>query len=327
MKICISSGHGEKIRGASYSDPDGWGLDEVDEARRVVSALAEALRRRRGFEVVEIHDDHSTEQQQNLEWLVAEHEKHDRDLDISVHFNACDPPTDGARGTECFYQTQNELAGLVSAAIAEATGLPDRGPKYGNFYFLSHTSRPAILIEVCFVDAREDCAAYEEYFNDIIVTLAEVQLLDQPLTDNQVVFSGTCSWFGGISDEGVAFDEDLAWWENWDQVEAAGATDLFLPEQPPNTTGLARRLDSDEPFVACRWDYSVTPKSMLADQRLLASIYAPKTGKRFLCRPVDWGPHEEKTGRAADISLGLMELLGIETDDEVEVTYPVEKRR
>jgi hypothetical protein len=323
MKICISSGHGKLIRGASYSDPDGWGLDEVDEARRVVSALAEALRKRRGYEVVEIHDDHSTEQQANLEWLVAEHEKHDRQLDISIHLNACDPPTDGARGTECFYQTQTELAALVSAAIADATGLPDRGAKYGNFYFLSHTSRPALLVEIVFVDAREDCEAYEQNFDAMIKALAAVEL-----HGNQVKFEGTCSWFGGVSDEGVGFEEDLAWWENWDQVEAAGATSLFYSEQPPNTTGLARRLNSEEEsFVACRWDYSVTPKSMLSDQRLLASVYAPKTGKRFFARPADWGPHEEKTGRAADLSKELMRLLSIETDDLVEVTYPVEKRR
>jgi hypothetical protein len=325
MRIVISSGHGLKIRGASYSDPDGWGLDEVNEARRVVPALAEALRRRRGFEIVEVHDDHSTQQQQNLDWLVAEHNKRERDLDISVHFNACDPPTDGVRGTECFYQTQNELAAKVSEAIAGAAGITDRGAKYGNFFFLSHTNRPAILIEVVFVDAREDCMAYEANFETIIEALARVHLLDQPLESNQVEFSGTCSWFGGVHDEGVAWDEDLAWWENWDQVEKAGATSLFLPEQPPNTSGLARRLDSEEPYVACRWDYSITPKTMLADQKLLASVYAPKTGKRGLCRPVDWGPHEEKTGRAADISPGLMELLGIETDDEIEVIYPAKR--
>lgn len=322
MKICISSGHGLKIRGASYSDPNGWGLDEVDEARRVVSALAKALRARRGFEVVEIHDDHSTEQQQNLEWLVAEHEKYDRELDISIHFNACDPPTDGARGTECYFQTQTELAGLVSAAIAGATGLPDRGAKYGNFYFLSHTSRPALLVETVFVDAREDCMAYEASFDAMIAALARVEL-----HGNQVKFSGTCSWFGGVSDEGVAWDEDLAWWETWEQVEKAGATSLFYSEQPPNTTGLARRLNSEEEhYVACRWDYSVTPKAMLSDQRLVASVYAPKTGKRFLAHCADWGPHEEKTGRAADISKALMRLLAIETDDQVEVIYPAERR-
>jgi N-acetylmuramoyl-L-alanine amidase len=322
VSICISSGHGKLIRGAAYSDPDGWGLDEVDQARRVVSALAQALRARR-HEVVEIHDDHSTEQQQNLEWLVAEHEKYERELDISIHFNACDPAgTDGPRGTECFYQTQTELAALVSAAIADATGLPDRGAKYGNFYFLSHTSRPAILVEIVFVDTREDVESYEANFDAIIAALAAVQL-----HGNKVEFSGTCSHFGGPEDDGVAWDENLAWWEHWEQVEAAGATGIFHYEQPPNTSGLARRLDPQESYVACRWDYSITPKSMLADQRLRAEVYAPKTKKKFFAQPCDWGPHEEKTGRAADLSPGLLEALGIETDDEVVVTFPHHARR
>jgi len=323
VKVVISSGHGLKIRGASYTDPDGWGLDEVDEARRVVAALAQALRKRPNFEVDEIHDDHSTEQQQNLEWLCAEHNKRERDLDISVHFNACDPAgVDGPRGTECFYQTQTELAALVSEAIADATGLPDRGAKYGNFYFLSNTNRPAILIEVCFVDTREDVEAYEANFDAIIAALAAVQL-----HGNRVEFSGTCSHFGGPQDDGVAWDENLAWWETWEQVQAEHATGIFLFEQPPNTSGLARRLDPLEAYVACRWDYSITPKSMLADQRLRAEVYSPKTGRKYFAQPCDWGPHEEKTGRAADLSPGLIEALGIETDDEVVVTFPHPAKR
>ena len=40
-----------------------------------------------------------------------------------------------------------------------------------------------------------------------------------------------------------------------------------------------------------------------------------------LRRTADWGPHVD-TGRVADISPGLMEALGIETDDEVEVKFP-----
>jgi N-acetylmuramoyl-L-alanine amidase len=324
MRIVISPGHGLKIRGASYADPDGWGLDEVDQARRVVPALAEALRQRRGFEVDEVYDNTSTEQQQNLEWLCAEHNKRDRDLDISVHFNAAEP-TDGMRGVECYYQTQTELAAYVSEAISEAASLTDRGAKYGNFYFLSHTNRPAILIEVAFVDAREDCEAYLENFDAIIKALSGVHLFDQPIYDNQVKFTGTCSWFGGPTDDGVAWDEDLAWWENWDQIENAEATSLFLDEQPEGTSGMARRLDPEEPYVACRWDYSITPKTMLADQKLLASVYARKTGKTAFARPCDWGPHEEKTGRAADLSPGLMETLGIKTDDEVVVTYPADR--
>jgi hypothetical protein len=43
----------------------------------------------------------------------------------------------------------------------------------------------------------------------------------------------------------------------------------------------------------------------------------------MLAYPADWGPHEN-TGRVADISPGLMQYLGIETDDEVEVIFPYE---
>jgi len=316
VKVVISSGHGLKIRGASHF------IDEVDEARRVVPALAEALRRRPNFEVVEFHDDVSTTQDENLNRIVDFHNSQERDLDISVHFNACEPPIDGMRGTECFYQTQSDLAALVSAAIADATGLTDRGAKYGNFFFLSHTSRPSLLIEIAFVDAQADVTAYEQSFDAMIRALAGVQL-----HGNRVEFRGTCSHFGGPQDDGVAWDENLAWWETWEQVQAAGATGIFHYEQPPNTSGLARRLDPSEGYVACRWDYSITPKSMLADQRLRAEVYSPKTGRKYFAQPCDWGPHEEKTGRAADLSPGLLEALGIETDDEVVVTFPHPARR
>ena len=42
--------------------------------------------------------------------------------------------------------------------------------------------------------------------------------------------------------------------------------------------------------------------------------------------PPDWGPHED-TDRLADLSPGLMDALGITTDDEVEVLFPVYKQK
>jgi hypothetical protein len=70
-------------------------------------------------------------------------------------------------------------------------------------------------------------------------------------------------------------------------------------------------------YVACRWDYDVTPKTILMNE--VATVKAIKTGRSFKAFPADWGPHES-TDRVADLSPGLMEDLGIETDDEVEVT-------
>jgi hypothetical protein len=52
---------------------------------------------------------------------------------------------------------------------------------------------------------------------------------------------------------------------------------------------------------------------------LTVKVRAVKTGREAVATPADWGPHED-TGRVADISPGLMEQLGIQTDDEVEIT-------
>lgn len=126
---------------------------------------------------------------------------------------------------------------------------------------------------------------------------------------------GKCSWFGGPHDAGVDADEGLAFID-----DTADAPELFLDRQPPGTTGLARRLNPDTFYIACRWDYDQTPPDMLLDNRAL--VHARKTGRTFSAAPADWGPHED-TGRIADISPGLMDALGITTDDEIEIVFPV----
>jgi len=131
--------------------------------------------------------------------------------------------------------------------------------------------------------------------------------------------SGKCSWFGGPTDTGVAPDEGLAFIYDVDDQP-----DLFLPSQPSGTSGLARRLDPDEYYIACRWDYDnpeQTRSKLLVNKALVRSL---KTGKEFIAYPADWGPHDS-TDRVADISPGLMTALGIETDDEVEVIFPYEE--
>jgi hypothetical protein len=68
-----------------------------------------------------------------------------------------------------------------------------------------------------------------------------------------------------------------------------------------------------------RWDYDVYSKEELASGDFLFLVRAPKTGRQYKAWPADWGPHVD-TGRVADISPGLMDALGIQTDDEVEIT-------
>lgn len=163
--IVISSGHGKYVRGASGI------LDEVDEARKVVGKLAEELKAR-GVDVVTFHDDTSKDQSTNLSTIVTAHNRENRQLDVSVHFNAYEQVSK-PMGVEVLYVTQGDLASKVSAAIASC-GFINRGAKKRtDLYFLNNTDMPAILLEVCFVDSEADAALYRDEFDDICDCIAD----------------------------------------------------------------------------------------------------------------------------------------------------------
>jgi N-acetylmuramoyl-L-alanine amidase len=314
--IVISSGHSTKCRGAVGI------IDEVNEATRVVDRVTSGLVTR-GVQVKSFHDTVSTSQSENLNRIVDFHNAQPpHELDVSVHFNAY-VETSKPMGTECLYLTQSALAKQVADAIS-GCGLVNRGPKYRNdLFFLNNTAQPSILVEVAFVDSETDVRVYKANFDDICDVICDLlggkdehDWPTPPAPDPGVLFSATgkVSYFGGPSDMGVSASEGLAFISSISQAEH-----LFLPTQPSGTTGLARRLNVWTPYVACRWDYQSTPKSTLLEN--MALVRSTKTGIAIKAFPADWGPNE-KTGRIADISPGLMDALGIETDDEVEVTYP-----
>jgi hypothetical protein len=170
LRIVMSSGHGKYIRGAAGPPP--WGLDEVDEARRVVERTAEALRGV-GVDVITYHDDVSTSQSENLNRIVSFHDSKTRDLDVSLHFNAYES-TSKPMGVECLYVSQHDLAQTVADKISAATGLPNRGAKKRtDLAFLNNTDEPAILVETLFVDSHADADAYHAKFEAICSALAE----------------------------------------------------------------------------------------------------------------------------------------------------------
>lgn len=167
MKIVISSGHGLKIRGASDI------IDEVNEARRVVDRVASYLAIA-GVDVEAFHDDTSTTQDANLERIVDFHNGCTRELDVSIHFNAYQH-TENPMGCEVLYLSQAALAGNVTDAICDISGLKNRGAKKRtDLAFLNNTDKPSILIETCFVDSKVDVDLYEMHFNAICSSIAEV---------------------------------------------------------------------------------------------------------------------------------------------------------
>jgi len=320
MKICISSGHGTRIRGAR-GNPVPPQLDEVDEAIRVMNRVVHYLLEL-GIEVSSNTDSVSTTQSENLNRIVAWHNAQGaHDYDVSVHFNAYDG---NAHGTEVLYVSDSGevLAANLSAAIARAGRLIDRGEKYrGDLAFLNGTYETAVLIETCFCDNTSDCNLYNEHFDAICHAIAatlagEDIAASPPATELPEPFqvTGRCSWFGGPDDTGVSPSEGLAF-----LYEYADAPHLFLPAQPPGTTGLARRLNPGIFYVACRWNYDQFSKSELANPSVQALVRVGE--QEFLAWPADWGPNET-TGRVADLSPALLAALNLSTDFIVTVIYP-----
>ena len=231
----------------------------------MTEAVAEALRGR-GVTVKTFHDDTSTSQNQNLSTIVNFHNKQDRQLDISVHFNAY-IETANPMGCEVLYVSQAKLAGDISLAMSEAAKFINRGAKLRNdLYFLNNTNKPAILLEVCFVDSEKDADLYGKYFDLICESIAETLSPAEgagmvPEPPGTFTAKGKVSKFGGPRDMGVSPSEGLAF-----IYEVEDAPHLFLPYQPKGTTGLARRLNPWVPYVACRWDYDETSKEISPDQ-------------------------------------------------------------
>jgi N-acetylmuramoyl-L-alanine amidase len=162
----ISSGHGKYVPGAIGI------ISEVENARLVTEEVARMLRNLDNT-VYTFHDNTSDDQSENLAAITAYHDSQERDYDVSVHFNSYDDPD--AHGTEVLYLTQEDLAGDISAAIAAASGLYDRGAKFrDNLAFLNNTNEPAVLLEICFVTNQNDVDLYQSKFDDICFAIAEV---------------------------------------------------------------------------------------------------------------------------------------------------------
>lgn len=179
MNIAISSGHGLHVRGARSI------IDEVEEARRVTNRVAEILANSGFATVMVFHENSARTQNDNVNAIIRHHNGQIRDLDVSVHFNstATGLVEDRNIGVEVLFLTGNTqtraLAGKVARAISSASGLLLRHQRESgavarnNLGFLTRTTAPSILIEVCFVNSRRDVALYQGNFENICHSIAE----------------------------------------------------------------------------------------------------------------------------------------------------------
>lgn len=163
MRINVHAGHnpdGKKACGAVGL------IKESTENRNVKNEVISQLKTL-GHTVYDCTVDDGTSASNVLTKIVEKCNKNEVDLDVSIHFNA--GASDGSgngktTGTEVLiYNSTSKsksYAEKVVKAISEL-GYKNRGVKVrSDLYVLRKTSAPAMLIECCFVDDKDDVALY-----------------------------------------------------------------------------------------------------------------------------------------------------------------------
>ncbi len=163
-KVTVHAGHnpsGKIACGASDL------LDESTQARYVAKKVIKLLRKN-GIKAVNCTVNNGINQSDVLRKICVKcNDVTDADLHISIHFNSgrSDRKGDGRTGGTEVLLTENvadkgDIAKRICNQMAKL-GFTNRGVKINkNLYFLNHTKAPAILVEVCFVDDRDDYMLY-----------------------------------------------------------------------------------------------------------------------------------------------------------------------
>lgn len=173
--ITLHAGHNPKGKIACGASDY---LDESTEARWLVKKIS-ALLKKKKIKVYNCTVNNGTSQKDVLSKIVAKCNAKNRDYDVSIHFNASNhSETDGkTKGVECHVYNLNTVTSLAARSICDNVaklGFTNRGVKESKgLYFLHHTSEPAILIEVCFVDDEDDAKLYKKYKNQIAAAIAD----------------------------------------------------------------------------------------------------------------------------------------------------------
>ena len=198
MRFNIHAGHNQD--GSVACGAIGF-VRESTEARRVKDAVISQLRQL-GHTVHDCTVDSASGVSTNLSQIVSKCNAHEVDLDVSIHFNsgAGDSAGNGkTTGTEVYvYNAASKARGYAERVCAAIAGLGyrNRGVKYSTgLYVLRNTKSPAMLIECCFVDDKDDVQLYDcQKMAEAIVYGITGQLVHtaekQPDVNQELVDSG-----------------------------------------------------------------------------------------------------------------------------------------
>ena len=158
-------------------------LDESKEDRIITKKVIELLKKHK-IKAYDTTCNDGRNQTDVLQKICAKCNSHkDVDLNISIHFNsgAGDKKGNGkTTGSEVYLTAKANDKYDVAKRICnqlENIGFTNRGVKVrDNLYFLNRTNEQAILIEVCFVDDKDDAKLYNAHKDDVAHVIVQAIL-------------------------------------------------------------------------------------------------------------------------------------------------------
>ena len=189
-------------------------LDESKENRLIVAEVINIMRSC-GWIVYNDTVDNGSSQNDVLNKIVAKTNAHSVAFSISFHLNSGrnDYPGDGRiGGFEVWVNAMNkgkpELAERIRANM-RSYGFTDRGTKISKkLKVLNKTNAPALLLEICFVDDRDDHNLYQKVGYKAIAKAVAYAIMNKPMQEvemNKVT--------GRVADQAAA-DGNWYYYEN-----------------------------------------------------------------------------------------------------------------
>lgn len=189
-------------------------LDESKENRLIVEEVINIMRSY-GWTVYNDTVDNGSSQNDVLNKIVAKTNAHSVGFSISFHLNSGrnDYPGDGRiGGFEVWVNAMNkgkpELAERIRTNM-RGLGFTDRGTKISkNLKVLNKTNAPALLLEICFVDDRDDYDLYQSVGYKTIAKAIAYAIMNKPMQEvdmNKVI--------GRVADQAAA-DGNWYYYEN-----------------------------------------------------------------------------------------------------------------
>ena len=172
MKILVMAGH--SANGYKGSGAVGH-LNESNETRRVAPKVVEYLKQL-GVDATYIKLDKPTSSSYLYDQVKLANSKGKFDCMVQIHFNAgSSDPNSNTTGTETYYRSANGKVFSDRVNKKLSTLFKDRGSRSDkpDLYWLKNTTSPAILIELCFVDDKDDAKVYNNNFDKICRLIAE----------------------------------------------------------------------------------------------------------------------------------------------------------